>query len=154
VAGLHTVPGQRDDHANAEDLSMRVLARRARPLANVARLAPAYQPRKPTETILYGVVRETLETFVAHARETYAAPLPRYVERELRGYLRCGVSLKGSLAAIATRAVGICSWPSRARAAASAPAALEGAWPTRPPTWSTSTSWVTVSRLLPPRQST
>jgi hypothetical protein len=61
----------------------------------VARLAPAYQPRKPTETVLYGVVRETLETFLSHARETYCAPLPRYVERELRGYLRCGVFAHG-----------------------------------------------------------
>ncbi len=57
----------------------------------MARLAPAYPPRKPTETVLYGLVRETLETFLAHARETYSAPLPRYVEREFRGYLRCGV---------------------------------------------------------------
>ena len=57
----------------------------------MAHLAPPYQPRKPTETVLYGVVSETLETFLAHARETYSSPLPRYVERELRGYLRCGV---------------------------------------------------------------
>src|ERR1019366_9143039 len=28
------------------------------------------------------------ETFLAHARETYEAPLPRYVEQELRGNLR------------------------------------------------------------------
>jgi hypothetical protein len=61
----------------------------------VSRLAPAYQPRKPTETVLYRVVRDTLETFLAHTRETYAAPLPRYVERELRGYLRCGVFAHG-----------------------------------------------------------
>jgi hypothetical protein len=61
----------------------------------VARLAPAYQPRRPTGTILYRAVHETLETFLAHARETYAAPLPRYVERELRGYVRCGVFAHG-----------------------------------------------------------
>jgi hypothetical protein len=61
----------------------------------VARLAPAYQPRRPTETVLYRVVHDTLETFLAHARETYAAPLPRYVERELRGYMRCGVFAHG-----------------------------------------------------------
>jgi hypothetical protein len=40
-------------------------------------------------------VRETLETFLAHTRETYATPLPRYVEREFRGYLRCGVFAHG-----------------------------------------------------------
>jgi hypothetical protein len=36
-------------------------------------------------------VRAHLETFVAHARETYDAPLPKYVRDELRGYLRCGI---------------------------------------------------------------
>jgi hypothetical protein len=41
------------------------------------------------------VVRTHLETFLAHARETYEAPLPRYVEDELRGYLRCGVFAHG-----------------------------------------------------------
>jgi hypothetical protein len=61
----------------------------------VARLAPAYQPRRPTETVLYRVVRDTLETFLAQARETYAAPLPHYVERELRAYVRCGVFAHG-----------------------------------------------------------
>ncbi len=58
-------------------------------------LAPAYRPRRPTETVLYSVVRTHLETFLAHARETYEAPLPRYVEDELRGYLRCGVFAHG-----------------------------------------------------------
>ena len=28
-------------------------------------LAPAYRPRRPTETVLYGLVREHLETFLA-----------------------------------------------------------------------------------------
>ena len=57
----------------------------------MASLAPPYAPRRPTETVLYRVVRESLDTFVAHARETYERPLPRYVENELRAYLRCGV---------------------------------------------------------------
>ena len=61
----------------------------------MAALAPAYRPRRPTETVLYAVVRDHLETFLAHARETYEAPLPRYVEQELRGYLRCGVFAHG-----------------------------------------------------------
>jgi hypothetical protein len=61
----------------------------------VARLAPAYAPRRPTETVLYRAVRDHLETFVAHAAETYAAPLPAYVEREFRGYMRCGVFAHG-----------------------------------------------------------
>lgn len=61
----------------------------------MAGLAPAYRPRRPTETVLYAVVRDHLETFLAHARDTYEAPLPRYVEQELRGYLRCGVFAHG-----------------------------------------------------------
>ena len=61
----------------------------------MAVLAHAYRPRRPTETVLYGVVRDHLETFLARARETYEAPLPRYVEQELRGYLRCGVFAHG-----------------------------------------------------------
>jgi hypothetical protein len=58
-------------------------------------LAAAYRPRRPTETVLYAVVRDWLETFLAHARESYEAPLPRYVEDELRGYLKCGVFAHG-----------------------------------------------------------
>ena len=61
----------------------------------VSALAPAYRPRRPTETVLYSVVRQHLETFLAHAREMYEAPLPRYVEDELRGYLKCGVFAHG-----------------------------------------------------------
>jgi hypothetical protein len=53
----------------------------------VAALAPAYLPRRPTETVLYALVRQNLETFVAHAREHYDGGLPRYVEAELRAYL-------------------------------------------------------------------
>ncbi len=61
----------------------------------MARLAPAYAPRRPTETVLYGVVRSHLETFLAHVRETYENPLPRYVEKEFRSYLKCGVFAHG-----------------------------------------------------------
>jgi Putative transposase/Transposase zinc-binding domain len=38
-----------------------------------------------------GAPRDHLETFLTHARENYARPLPAYVEQELRAYLRCGV---------------------------------------------------------------
>jgi hypothetical protein len=65
----------------------------------VAVLAPSYRPRRPTETILYAIVRDHLATFLAHARETYNAPLPRYVHDELRGYLRCGVFAHGFIRA-------------------------------------------------------
>lgn len=61
----------------------------------MATLVAPYAPRKPTETVLYAAVRETLETFLRWTKETYAAPLPRYVVDELRGYLRCGVFAHG-----------------------------------------------------------
>jgi hypothetical protein len=57
----------------------------------VSVLAPAYRPRRPQDTVLHKVVREHLETFLAHARESYDAPLPKYVQGELHGYLRCGI---------------------------------------------------------------
>jgi hypothetical protein len=61
----------------------------------VATLAPAYLPRRPTETVLYGLVRQNLESFLAYAREHYDGGLPRYVESELRAYLKCGVFSEG-----------------------------------------------------------
>jgi hypothetical protein len=61
----------------------------------VAVLAAAYLPRRPTETVLYGLVRENLRSFLAHAREHYEGGLPRYVESELRAYLKCGVFAEG-----------------------------------------------------------
>ena len=56
---------------------------------------PTYLPRRPTETVLYGLVRQHLESFLAHAREHYDGGLPRYVEAELRAYLDCGVFARG-----------------------------------------------------------
>ena len=61
----------------------------------MAQLAAPYLPRRPTETVLYRLVRRHLETFLEHARETYNAPLPAYVEQEFRAYLRCGVFAHG-----------------------------------------------------------
>jgi hypothetical protein len=40
--------------------------------------------------VLYQLVRQNLESFLAYAREHYDCGLPRYVERELRAYLSCG----------------------------------------------------------------
>ncbi len=45
--------------------------------------------------MLYRAVRDHLETFLWHTRETYESPLPRYVEDEFRAYLRCGVFSHG-----------------------------------------------------------
>jgi hypothetical protein len=56
----------------------------------VASLAPAYVPRKPTETVLHQLVRANLESFIAYARANYEGGLPRYVEQEFRAYIKCG----------------------------------------------------------------
>jgi Putative transposase/Transposase zinc-binding domain len=56
----------------------------------VASLAPAYAPRKPTETVLHQLVRANLESFIAYARANYDGGLPRYVEQEFRAYVKCG----------------------------------------------------------------
>jgi Putative transposase/Transposase zinc-binding domain len=55
-----------------------------------------YIPRKPEETVLYGVIAEQLETFLARRREC-ERPIPRFVEREFRDYLTCGVLEHGFL---------------------------------------------------------
>lgn len=68
---------------------------RIRTSLGVSVLAPAYRPRRPTETVLHELVREHLETFLEHARDTYGAPVPPYVEGEFREYLRCGVFAHG-----------------------------------------------------------
>jgi hypothetical protein len=61
----------------------------------VSRLAPPYVPRRPHETVLYGVVKEHLADFLQHARDEYKAPLPKYVENEFRNYLACGDFSRG-----------------------------------------------------------
>jgi hypothetical protein len=53
-----------------------------------------YTRRRPEETILYGVVQAELETFLARAQGR-ERPVPRFVERELRGFLRCGILAHG-----------------------------------------------------------
>ena len=54
-----------------------------------------YRPRRPTETPLYPVVQHHLETFLAEAQS--ADPMgwgvPRWVERDFRSYLRCGITV-------------------------------------------------------------
>ena len=56
----------------------------------MASLAPAYVPRRPTETVLHQLVRANLESFLTYARANYDGGLPRYVEQEFRAYIRCG----------------------------------------------------------------
>ena len=56
---------------------------------------PGYARHAPEKTALHVVVREHLETFLATVREERGKDLPRYVEEELRRYLRCGVLAHG-----------------------------------------------------------
>ncbi len=59
--------------------------------------ARTYARRTPENSALHLVVREHLETFLATVREERGKDLPRYVEEELRRYLRCGILAHGFL---------------------------------------------------------
>jgi hypothetical protein len=56
----------------------------------------AYCPRSPESTVLYSVVAQNLETFLA-MRQGRERPVPGFVEREFRSILDCGVLEKGFL---------------------------------------------------------
>ena len=64
-------------------------------------MAPAiatYEPRDPSQTLLYQVVADHLETFLASLdADLDARGLPAYVERECYDYLPCGVPAHGLL---------------------------------------------------------
>ena len=55
-----------------------------------------YERHEPEKTLLHQVVREELESFLARAREV-GSPVARFVEREIRAYLDCGVLANGFL---------------------------------------------------------
>ena len=61
----------------------------------MAPLAAACVSRRPTETALSSIVRQHFTSFLRHANESYEKPLPAYVERESRAYLKCGVFAHG-----------------------------------------------------------
>jgi len=57
----------------------------------MGRPSSAYAPKAPAQGVLYQVVRDHFETFrteAAHVHDRDA--LPRFVEEEFRGFLRCG----------------------------------------------------------------
>ena len=58
--------------------------------------AVEYQRHQPEQTLFHQVVREHIESFLARGREENA-PVPRFVERELRAYLACGSLAYGFL---------------------------------------------------------
>src|SRR2546428_5270759 len=64
-------------------------------------MAPAvatYEPRDPSHTVLYKVIADHLETFLASLdADPDAKGLPAYVQRELYDYLQCGILAHGFL---------------------------------------------------------
>ena len=55
-----------------------------------------YRPRDAEHTVLHAVIREHLEPFLqAVSDQGNDGGLPRFVEREFRGFLRCGVLAQG-----------------------------------------------------------
>ena len=64
-------------------------------------MAPAiatYEPRDPNRTVLYQVIAEYLETFLAAlAADPNAKGLPLYVQQEFYDYLQCGILAHGFL---------------------------------------------------------
>ena len=59
----------------------------------VAAVVPArsYVRHQPESTLLFEIVRDHLDPFLAFARERSSRPLPAYVEQEFREYLKCGL---------------------------------------------------------------
>ncbi len=57
-----------------------------------------YEPRDPSQTVLYKVVADHLETFLAALdADPDAKGLPAYVQREFYDYLQCGILAHGFL---------------------------------------------------------
>ena len=59
-------------------------------------LAATYQPRHPDQSLLYQVIAEHLETFLARQQERDRS-VPGFVEREFRAFLECGILAHGFL---------------------------------------------------------
>lgn len=59
-------------------------------------LTGEYRPREPEQSLVYRVLQENLETYLARQKEK-GRDVPKFVERELRGVLECGVLACGFL---------------------------------------------------------
>jgi len=62
----------------------------------VCETASVYRPRNPAESVLYSVVSGHLETFLERQQRRDRL-VPRFVERELRSFLECGILARGFL---------------------------------------------------------
>lgn len=49
-----------------------------------------YKRRRPEETLLYKVIADNIETFIAQ-RESECRPLPKYISEEFKSFLTCGL---------------------------------------------------------------
>jgi hypothetical protein len=59
-------------------------------------VTPAYQPRDPSSTVLYQVIADHLETFLATLdADPTATGLPGYVKEEFYASLQCGILAHG-----------------------------------------------------------
>ena len=58
-----------------------------------------YQRHQPEHTVLYKIVQENFETFLRLVQEECGRPLPDFVEKEFREYLKCGILAYGFLRA-------------------------------------------------------
>ena len=62
----------------------------------MAPAVPTYAPRDPSRTVLYRVIAEHLETFLALLDDDpEATGLPAYVQRAFYAYLQCGILAHG-----------------------------------------------------------
>jgi hypothetical protein len=59
----------------------------------------AYKRRQPENSVLYKIVQENLETFLHVAEQECGRPLPDFVEKEFREYLKCGILAHGFIRA-------------------------------------------------------
>ena len=68
-------------------------------MPTAAALGPAhtYERHQPERSVLYKIVQENLETFLQQVNEECGRPLPDFVEKEFREYLRCGILAHGFL---------------------------------------------------------
>jgi hypothetical protein len=64
----------------------------------MASAVATYEPRDPSRTVLYKVIAEHLETFLASLDDDPDAKgLPAYVQREFYDYLQCSILTHGVL---------------------------------------------------------
>jgi hypothetical protein len=77
---------------------MRLLVHSAAPPCTEAKHrggGQGYVRHRPEESVLYSAIQRELESFLARAR-AQGSGLPRFVEREFREFLRCGILAHGS----------------------------------------------------------